>query len=117
MSFDFKKFSMKDNNITFRLSLQVLKKLAEKHCNQSSNSFQFYQTFMENGNNAWEGFTKEAELLYSESDCIPKSPFEDDLEMDDSVTIDDVLYFLRQVYPKFDPNFNLKFYPKICPPN
>jgi len=52
---------------------------------------------MENGNNAFEEFSKEAELLYSESDCIPKSPFGEDLEMDDSVNTQDVLYFLKQV--------------------
>jgi len=99
MSFDFKKFGLKDNNLAFRLSLQILKKLADKHCNQSSNSFSFFTSFMERGRSAWEGFSKEAELLYGEVDCLPKSPFSDELELDDSVKLADLYWFLQQRYP------------------
>lgn len=99
MPFDFKKFTLKDNNLVYRLSLQVLKKLAEKHCNQSSNSYQFYESFMEKGATAWDGFGKEAELLYNETDCIPQSPFlVNSWEFVDTVTVDDLFYFLRQPF-------------------
>ena len=52
---------------------------------------------MERGRTAWEGFTKEAELLYGEDDCLPKSPFSDELELDDSVKLADLYWFLQQV--------------------
>ena len=77
--------------------MYLMKKLAVNHCNQSSSSYLFYQKFLEEGREHWKGFTEEAQLLFNETNCIPKSPFENEAELDDLVTLDDLAYFLKQV--------------------
>jgi hypothetical protein len=101
--FDLKKFSSKRNNLTFRISIKILKKLAEKHCNQSSTSYLSYLNFMKLGCMVWEEVKKQENLENSDE---LKNPFDIESETDDSVSEDDLFHFLKQVgCKKYTPKY------------
>ena len=106
--------------------MYLMKKLAVNHCNQSSSSYLFYQKFLEEGRTHWKGFTEEAQvryeikknyskkffrlkinfvtskkLLFNETNCVPKCPFENEAELDDKVNLEDLAHFLNKVNKKY----------------